>query len=59
MNFDIYKMLAIYGLMLLSVIAYATNKGALPWAYRMTVKNYPIIYLILIVYGIAVIFYVM
>lgn len=58
MDFDIYKILAIYGLILLATIAYATNKGALPWAYRITINNYPITYLIFILCSIVVIFYI-
>lgn len=57
MDFNEYQILAFYGLILLATIAFAVNKGALPW-FNLTDKNHPSIFLVLIVFAIAIIFWI-
>lgn len=56
MDFNMYKILAVYGLILLATIAFAVNKGVLPW-FNLTDKNYPSVFLVLIIFTVGIIFW--
>lgn len=57
MGLNGYQILAVYGLILVATIAFAVNKGTLPW-FNLTDKNHPSIFLVLIFFVIAIIFWI-
>lgn len=58
MDFNVFKILGVYGLVLIASLAFAMNKGALPWDFRLTRFNHPIGYGILLVFAIILIYWI-
>lgn len=59
MDFNMYKILAVYGLSLLATAAFFVNKGPFPW-FNVTVTetNHPSIFLVLMILAVGLVFWI-
>lgn len=57
MDFNMYKILAVYGLSLLVTVAFFVNKGPFPW-FNVTETNHPSIFLVLMILAVGLVFWI-